>query len=109
MVLEKSLNVKCGGGCVATTPLICSTCSSLSYNVELLFHMMEKGTASECKTEIQKSLRTKFVFYLFSPSSRSSSLPREMNWRLIRAEFKLNKQRFYECFTEVRSLEKFLY
>lgn len=57
MVLEKSLNGKCGGRCVITTPLICSPCSSLSYKVELLFHVMEKGTASECKTEIQKSLQ----------------------------------------------------
>lgn len=57
MVLEKSLNGKCGGGCVATTLLICSTCSLLPYKVELLFHIIEKGTASECKMEIQKSLQ----------------------------------------------------
>lgn len=53
---ELGLNGKCGGGCVATTLLICSTCS-LSYKVELLFHIIEKGTASECKIEIQKSLQ----------------------------------------------------
>ena len=69
MVLEKSLNGKCGGGCVATTLLICSTCSLLPYKVELLFHIIEKGTASECKMEIQKSLqlpdKTHFFFFNF--------------------------------------------
>ena len=69
MVIEKSLNGKCGGGCVATTLLICSTCSLLPYKVELLFHIIEKGTASECKMEIQKSLqlpdKTHFLFFFF--------------------------------------------